>query len=95
MKKSAQKISQEVGLQVVQEIPQKKKFGDEEIFIDRDGFLFRYILLYLRTRELHIEKQHLRSLRTEAEFYQIPSLLSMINTMISKEELKESRYRLD
>lgn len=66
----------------------KKISGDEEMFIDRDGFLFRYILLYLRTSELHIEKQHLRSLRTKAEFYQVPDLLSMINTMIREEQLK-------
>ncbi|KAI9270106.1 hypothetical protein EDC94DRAFT_598138 [Helicostylum pulchrum] len=57
----------------------------QDFFINRDEFLFRYILLYLRTGELHIHKQRLKSLRIEAEFYGLPRLVEIINTMISKE----------
>ncbi|XP_067852327.1 BTB/POZ domain-containing protein KCTD16-like isoform X2 [Heptranchias perlo] len=50
-------------------------------FIDRDGFLFRYILDYLRDRavvlpELFPEKMRLRR---EAEFFQLPDLVRMLS----------------
>ncbi|XP_038651753.1 BTB/POZ domain-containing protein KCTD16b isoform X2 [Scyliorhinus canicula] len=50
-------------------------------FIDRDGFLFRYILDYLRDRavvlpELFPEKLRLRR---EAEFFQLPELVRMLS----------------
>ncbi|XP_078407037.1 BTB/POZ domain-containing protein KCTD16-like isoform X2 [Cetorhinus maximus] len=50
-------------------------------FIDRDGFLFRYILDYLRDRavvlpELFPEKMRLRR---EAEFFQLPELVRMLS----------------
>ncbi|XP_072368467.1 BTB/POZ domain-containing protein KCTD16-like isoform X2 [Scyliorhinus torazame] len=50
-------------------------------FIDRDGFLFRYILDYLRDRavvlpELFPEKLRLRR---EAEFFQLPDLVRMLS----------------
>ncbi|XP_032885232.1 BTB/POZ domain-containing protein KCTD16-like isoform X1 [Amblyraja radiata] len=50
-------------------------------FIDRDGFLFRYILDYLRDRsvvlpDLFPEKMRLRR---EAEFFQLPDLVRMLS----------------
>ncbi|KAI9348852.1 BTB/POZ protein [Pilaira anomala] len=64
------------------------------IFIDRDGFLFRYILLYLRTGEVSIEKNHRESLKNEAEFYLLPELTRKINVMIEAEKPKETTYAL-
>lgn len=43
--------------------------NQKEFFIDRDGFLFRYIFLYLRTCELDIKKKYWKSVEKEAEFY--------------------------
>lgn len=45
-------------------------------FIDRDGFLFRYILDFLRTNKLHLPDDfgEITRLRHEAEFYEITSL---------------------
>ncbi|KAI8059680.1 BTB/POZ protein [Thamnidium elegans] len=65
----------------------EKLLRQREIFIDRDGFLFRYVLLYLRTGEVDIDKQYWKSLRNEAEFYLIPKLSSMISKLLSKEEI--------
>lgn len=59
-----------------------------EIFIDRDGFLFRYILLYLRTDEVDIEKQYLKSLNNEAEFYMLPKLSEKINAIMNVKQKK-------
>lgn len=65
-----------------------------DIFIDRDGFLFRYILLYLRTGEVSIEKHHRESLKNEAEFYLLPELTKKINVLIEAERPKETTYEL-
>ncbi|KAI9270107.1 BTB/POZ protein [Helicostylum pulchrum] len=68
--------------------------NQKEIFIDRDGFLFRYVLLYLRTGQLDVDKQYWKSLRNEAEFYIISNLATMVNTMIDEEQLKKPVFRL-
>lgn len=68
----------------------EKIVSEKEIFIDRDGFLFRYVLLYLRTGEMDVDKQYWKSLRNEAEFYLIPKLSSMINKMLDEEQPKET-----
>ncbi|KAI8059681.1 hypothetical protein BDF21DRAFT_497329 [Thamnidium elegans] len=70
------------------------EWGQKETFIDRDGFLFRYISLYLRTGELDIEKKHWKSVKKEAEFYQIPTLVAMLHEMINKEQPKKTVYKL-
>ncbi|GAA5815793.1 hypothetical protein MFLAVUS_009308 [Mucor flavus] len=66
----------------------------KEIFIDRDGFLFRYILLYFRTGRLDVDKQYWKSLRNEAEFYIIPNLVTIINTMVDEEQPMKPVFRL-
>ena len=45
-------------------------------FIDRDGFLFRYILDFLRTKKLHLPDDfcEIARLRLEAEFFEIRGL---------------------
>lgn len=44
-------------------------------FIDRDGNLFRYILQFLRTSQVHVnEIQLIEELLIEADFYQLTSL---------------------
>ncbi|CAJ0944093.1 unnamed protein product, partial [Mesorhabditis belari] len=50
---------------------------NEEIFIDRDSTQFRYILNYLRTRELPIglSSSAWNELKIEAEFYNLPQLI--------------------
>lgn len=66
----------------------------KEVFIDRDGFLFRYILLYLRTNEVDIDNQHLKSLHHEAEFYMLETLSEKIHTMIMDGRPKKIEYTL-
>ncbi|XP_058484502.1 BTB/POZ domain-containing protein KCTD12-like [Solea solea] len=53
------------------------KDSQGRFFIDRDGFLFRYILDYLRDSELFLPEffKEKRRLRKEADFYQLPGLL--------------------
>ncbi|KAG2206717.1 hypothetical protein INT47_003659 [Mucor saturninus] len=58
----------------------------DEIFIDRDGFLFRFILLYLRTGDFEIEKCYLKSLKNEADFYGIPDLSNKIDKIMDTKE---------
>lgn len=56
--------------------------GHKVIFIDRDSFLFRYVLLYLRTGDFEIEKHHLKSLKEEARYYMLPKLSEKIDKMM-------------
>lgn len=57
-------------------------------FIDRDGFLFRYILDYLRDRQLVLpERFPERSrLQREAEFFKLPDLAKSLVPKISKQD---------
>ncbi|KAG2195249.1 hypothetical protein INT47_007978 [Mucor saturninus] len=64
----------------------------DEIFIDRDGFLFRFILLYLRTGDFEIERCYLKSLKNEADFYGIPALSNKIDKIMDTKE--EVLYQL-
>jgi hypothetical protein len=60
---------------------------DGSIFIDRDGVLFRYILQYFRTGQVVINFDDAllrRDLLTEAEFYQIDSLVQLLKTNVEK-----------
>ncbi|XP_069487836.1 BTB/POZ domain-containing protein KCTD8 isoform X1 [Ambystoma mexicanum] len=56
-------------------------------FIDRDGFLFRYILDYLRDRQLalpdHFPERE-RLLR-EAEHFQLPELVKLLSPRVAKQ----------
>lgn len=61
--------------------------SNNRIFIDRDGHLFRFILDYLRTKNLNLpenfnEKQRLK---IEAEFYRLPRIISLLD---AQNELK-------
>lgn len=56
----------------------------ERTFIDRDGFLFSYVLLYLRTGDFSIEDHHLGNLKREADFYQLPNMSAKIGFMIDE-----------
>ncbi|XP_059846388.1 BTB/POZ domain-containing protein KCTD16-like isoform X2 [Hypanus sabinus] len=61
--------------------PELARDNRGRFFIDRDGFLFRYILDYLRDRsvvlpDLFPEKMRLRR---EAEFFQLPDLVRMLS----------------
>lgn len=51
-------------------------------FFDRDGFLFRYILDYLRDSELILPDffKERRRLQKEADFYQLPELSRRLDT---------------
>jgi hypothetical protein len=62
---------------------------DESIFIDRDGYLFGYILQYCRTGKIAIEPNCgllRRDLIIEAQFYIIDSLVDLLNINQSKKE---------
>nr|KAI8756903.1 BTB/POZ domain-containing protein KCTD12-like [Biomphalaria glabrata] len=57
-----------------------------KFFLDRDGVLFRYILDYLRNLKLVLpENFHEKDrLRQEAEFFQLPNLVKIINAYTSR-----------
>lgn len=48
------------------------------IFIDRDPKIFSVILNYLRTREIDLKDTDLRTLRHEAEYYNIAPLVKRL-----------------
>ncbi|XP_031427630.1 BTB/POZ domain-containing protein KCTD16b [Clupea harengus] len=57
-------------------------------FIDRDGFLFRYVLDYLRDKQVVLPDHFPEKgrLRKEAEYFQLPDLVKLL----SPEDLKHS-----
>lgn len=52
------------------------KDGKGRFFFDRDGFLFRYVLDYLRDSELYLPEffKERRRLQKEADYFQLPEL---------------------
>lgn len=50
-------------------------------FIDRDGFLFRYVLDYLRDKQVVLPDHFPEKgrLRKEAEYFQLPDLVKLLN----------------
>jgi hypothetical protein len=62
-------------------------------FIDRDGVLFRYILDYLRNKKLVLPEnfQETKRLLIEADFYELPSLVSSLRvTTVALPEVKSN-----
>lgn len=66
-------------------------------FIDRDGFLFRYVLDFLRDRQVvlpdHFPER--RRLRKEAEFFQLPELAALLGPAPGEEEEYEEEGELE
>lgn len=60
-------------------------------FIDRDGVLFRYILDFLRNQKLLLpENFHEKErLRNEAEYFRLPSMVKILNTVITTAMTKD------
>lgn len=56
-------------------------------FVDRDGFLFRYILDYMRDQQLVLPDHFPERgrLQREAEFFNLPELVKMLAPKISKQ----------
>ncbi|NXK85666.1 KCD12 protein, partial [Formicarius rufipectus] len=56
-------------------------------FVDRDGFLFRYILDYLRDQQLVLPEHfpERSRLRREAEYFALPELVKMLAPKLSKQ----------
>ncbi|KPP68951.1 hypothetical protein Z043_112327 [Scleropages formosus] len=56
-------------------------------FVDRDGFLFRYILDYMRDQQLVLPDHFPERgrLQREAEFFNLPELVKMLQPKISKQ----------
>uniref|UniRef100_A0A8C0QPT6 BTB domain-containing protein n=1 Tax=Chelonoidis abingdonii TaxID=106734 RepID=A0A8C0QPT6_CHEAB len=56
-------------------------------FVDRDGFLFRYILDYMRDQQLvlpdHFPERN--RLQREAEYFKLPELVKMLSPKLSKQ----------
>jgi hypothetical protein len=71
---------------------------DGNIFIDRDGILFGYILQYFRTGQvvaIDVDDELLRrDLITEAEFYKIDSLVQFLKTN-SNSKSEEKKFYSD
>ena len=63
--------------------------NENEIFIDRSGRLFEYVLRYLRSNDFQTDdEQCLRELLIEAEYYSLPELYK---TLLRKLEQKNQR----
>nr|XP_060634446.1 BTB/POZ domain-containing protein KCTD8 [Anolis sagrei ordinatus] len=56
-------------------------------FLDRDGFLFRYILDYLRDKQLALPEHfpEKERLLREAEFFQLPELAKLLSPKVPKQ----------
>jgi len=70
-----------LAVMIQQEKEQRFIREGKEIFVDRDGFIFKYILEYLRNGDnvvLPDDKSTLRNLLLEADFYQISGLKELI-----------------
>lgn len=58
--------------------------GDGSVFVDRDGKLFRDVLLYLRTFLIFTnDREKLHSLLLETQFYQIEELEAQLKCLIN------------
>lgn len=69
----------------------KTTTGDGSFFIDRDGRLFRDVLLYLRTSMIFTkDRDKLHSLLLEAQFYQIGELESQLVTLLDETAQQET-----
>ena len=65
-------------------------------FIDRDGKLFRYILMYLRTQELNLPRdkpQFIVDLLKEAEYFQLSSLINILKDFKNATETTFFTYK--
>ena len=65
-------------------------------FIDRDGKLFRYIINFLRNQEIHLPKdnpQLISDLLHEAEYFQLSSLINILNGIQVKNDVTQITYK--
>lgn len=69
--------------------------NNNTIFVDRDGFLFRFILLYLRTDALDVENKYLSSLKNEVDFYRLPKLSQLTKRAMYQKQTKTEYELLD
>ncbi|XP_078088227.1 putative potassium channel regulatory protein [Mustelus asterias] len=69
-----------------------------QLFVDRDGGLFRYVLDFLRTRQITLppEFSDYDRLIREADFYNLPSLVDLLNQdrLEQRLEILEVRFSL-
>ncbi|KAF7456359.1 BTB/POZ domain-containing protein KCTD8 [Cryptosporidium felis] len=68
-----------------------------EIFIDRNGFLFQYILEYLRTGTIVSipDKEHIiKGLLVEADFYLLDSLSSTLTRKLEEQNMNKLNLNL-
>ncbi|XP_067896427.1 putative potassium channel regulatory protein [Heterodontus francisci] len=69
-----------------------------QLFVDRDGSLFRYVLDFLRTRQIALppEFSDYDRLVREADFYHLPTLVDLLNQDRLKQRLEilEVRFSL-
>jgi hypothetical protein len=95
-------LTSEPGSKLAKMFDSSKLMKDEELtlkdskgkyFIDRDGVLFRYILDYLRNKKLVLPEnfQETKRLVIEADFYELPSLVSSLRvTTVALPEVKSN-----
>lgn len=65
----------------------------KRIFIDRDGPLFRFILNFLRDKQLHLPDNFAEyaQLRQEADFYRIEPIIQQLDAQFCSKNLKYSK----
>ena len=67
---------------------------NDQIFIDRSGYLFEYILQFLRTTHVTIEGKKLQALKEEADFYQFDNLVAHLKNIIENPIQLQEKYEL-
>lgn len=66
-----------------------KKENDGSYYIQRDWWLFRYVLNYLRTKELPNKKETLLQLYNEATYFKLKTLQSDIYYKLNSNKIPE------
>jgi hypothetical protein len=67
---------------------------DEDIFIDRDGTLFGYILEYLRTKNVFVkDRTLLMKLKMEADFFLLNELVGLIQNMLQNIPMHHGKFK--
>jgi len=60
------------------------KADDGSIFIDRDGEMFKYILIYLRDGVVDVEPKHREALLREARYFQLKGMVQLLKDKASR-----------
>ncbi|GAN11777.1 hypothetical protein MAM1_0937c11373 [Mucor ambiguus] len=71
----------------------ENKYPVLEIFIDRNGEIFQYILEYLRSQKVYPKSEEgLRKLRHEADYFNLQDLVRTVNVFLEQYDDNDENY---